>query len=290
MLHHILALLLAAQPAATPAAPQIPSLDTLDMTDHSVVLSVDDGYHSVYENVYPLLKEYGMTITLALIGNNIGEGRPSYRPSERFLNEAEVRELMDSCHIEIASHTLSHAFLTRLDSAAAWHEISASKRLLESLFATEVITFVYPYGDMNARVRRMVRRAGYRLARAVRPGRPNFWADPYRIPEIELRNYTRLADVEEYVQRHDVTVILLHRIVPRARVYTEWRKSDFAALLGWLHRRRVKIVTLGDLYRNWWREKVTQSLLDQLAAASRQRQDWLFEQVNVDATRTLHPR
>jgi peptidoglycan/xylan/chitin deacetylase (PgdA/CDA1 family) len=270
-------------PSAVPARPRP---DTFDLSDHTVVLSVDDGYHSVYENVYPLLKRYRMTMTLALITGCITEGRPSYRPSDRFLNEREIREMMDSCGIEIASHSVTHVRLTQFSNERVWHEVVDSKRALESLFGTEVITFVYPYGYMDGRVREIVRRAGYKLARKVGPGTPNLWVDPYRIPEVELRIQARLPEIIDRVRRNKTTVILLHRIVPLPRVFTEWSVTDFAALLDWMHRRQVRVVTLAELYREWWRER-----LDLLVEATRNSTPtWLFEDVDVDATRTPHSR
>lgn len=282
-----LVLLLLPAQLTRPALPVPPGLDTFDLSGHTVVLSVDDGYHSVYENVYPLLKRYRMTMTLALITNSIAEGKPSYSPSGRFLNEREIREMMDSCDIEIASHTLTHVRLTQVDDERAWQEIADSKRQLESLFGTEVITFVYPYGHMDGRVRNLVRRAGYKLARKVGPGTPNLWVEPYRIPEVELRMQARLPEIVSHIRRHRTTVLLLHRIVPTPKVFTEWSVADFQALLGWMYRCRVRVVTLAGLYREWWREKLNRALLEATVGSSSAR---LFEDVDIDATRTPHPR
>jgi len=282
----LMLLLLPAQ-LARPALLAPPVLDTLDLSDHTVVLSVDDGYHSVYANVYPLLRRYRMTMTLALITGCITEGRPSYSPSDRFLNESEVREMIDSCGIEVASHSATHRRLTEIGYDAAWKEIVDSKRQLESLFGTEVITFVYPYGRSDHRIRNMVRRAGYKLARKVGPGTPNLWVDPYRIPELELRIQAKLPMVMEHIRRHRTTVVLLHRIVPAPRVFTEWPLADFEALLDWLHRRRVRVVTLAGLYQDWWQEKLNRALLDAAGSSQSAR---LFEDVDVDATRTPHSR
>ena len=279
-------LLLPAQ-LTRPALPVPQSLDTFDLSGHTVVLSVDDGYHSVYENIYPLLKRYHMTMTLALITGCITEGKPSYRPADRFLNEREIREMMDSCSIEIASHTLTHAWLTRIDSASAWREISDSKRRLESLFGTEVITFAYPYGDMNGRIRNMVRRAGYKLGREVGGGTPNLWVEPYRIPEVELRIEARLPEIISHIRRNQTTVILLHRIVRSPRVFTEWSVDDFWALLDWMHRRQIRVVTLAELYREWWRERLDRALVEATRNSTPTR---LFEDVDIDATRTPHSR
>jgi peptidoglycan/xylan/chitin deacetylase (PgdA/CDA1 family) len=279
-------LLLPAQ-LTRPALSVLPGLDTFDLSDHTVVLSVDDGYHSVYENIYPLLKRYRMTMTLAIITGCIAEGKPSYHPSDRFLNEREIREMIDSCGIEIASHTLTHAWLTRIENARAWHEIADSKWQLESLFGTEVITFVYPYGDMNGRVRNMVRHAGYKLARKVGPGTPNLWVERYQIPEVELRIEARLPGIISHIRRNQTTVILLHRIVRSPRVFTEWSVDDFWALLDWMHRRQIRVVTLAELYREWWRDRLDRALVEATRNSTPIR---LFEDVDIDATRTPHSR
>jgi peptidoglycan/xylan/chitin deacetylase (PgdA/CDA1 family) len=284
----ILLLCLPAQ-VTRPALQPVESLDTFDLSDHTVVLTMDDGYHTVYENVYPLLKRYGMTATLGLVVGCVGTGTPSYRPKETFLNQAEVREMIDSCHVEIASHTLTHAWLTQLDSTSAWREIADSKKKLESLFGVEVVSLIYPYGSMNSRVAGMARAAGYKLARAVRPGTPDFWVERYRLPEVELRIEVPLARIIRYVRNHRTTIILMHRIVRNPKVFTEWSLADFAALLGWMYTRQVRVVTLSDLYRDWWRDKLAKTLLETTNGPDK-REVRLFQDVHVDATSTPHSR
>jgi len=282
----LLTLLLPAQ-LTRPVPPVPPGLDTFDLSDHTVVLSVDDGYHSVYENIYPLLKRYRMTMTLALYTASIADGRPSYLPSDGFLNKREIREMIDSCDIEIASHSVTHARLTEVDDASAWREIVDSRRQLESLFGSEVITFVYPYGRSDGRIRNMVRRAGYKLARKVGPGTPNLWVDPYRIPEVELRVQARLSDIISYIRWHRTTVLLLHRIVPVPEKFTQWSVADFSALLDWLHRRHIRVATLAGLYQDWWRARLNRALVE---STGRSNSTGLFEDVDIDATRTPHSR
>jgi len=257
------------------------------LAGHIVVLSVDDGYRSVYENVYPLLKRYRMTITLGVIADNVTGQSSGYRPGATFMTRTEIQEMIDSCDIEIASHTLSHPWLTRLPPEAAWREIRRSKLVLESLFNRPVITFIYPYGDMNKSIREMVRRAGYRLARAVRPGPINVWTDPYRIAEFELRRETSLEAAMAHIRSRRISVILLHRIVEQPKVFTEWPVADFARLLDWIHANGGTTATLGDLFYNYWRRELIHRMI---AADSAARRVPLLQQVDVDATRTPHPR
>lgn len=279
----LLLALLAILPAAAGSLPT----DGDSLAGHVVVLSVDDGYRSVYENVYPLLKRYGMTATLAVIADNVTGQSFGYRPRATFMNQSEIQEMIDSCDIEVASHTLSHPWLTRLSPDEAWREIRQSKLVLESLFNRPVVTFVYPYGDMNQTIRNMVRQAGYKLGRAVRPGPVDIWADPYRIPEFELRRETSLEAAKAHIRSRRLSVILLHRIVERPATFTEWSVADFARLLDWIHRNGGTTATLGDLHYEYWRRELIKRMI---AAREPLRPEPLFQQVDVDATVAPHPR
>lgn len=263
--------------------------DTLFLRGHTVVLSADDGHYSVYRNVYPLLRRYGMTMTLALIANTLKQNQTSYSTPGGTVSISEVREMIDSCGIEIASHSLSHPYLTRLDSSVAWDEIRLSKVVLESIFGAPVVVFVYPYGDMDARVRQFTRRAGYQLARAVRQGEIDFWNDRYRLPEFELRRYVSLEDVQNHIRRQRRSILLFHRIVENPSYFTEWSIADFSELLSWLNRHGARTTTLTGLYNDWWHEQIATRLADQPNAASRV-PDWLLKEVDVDATGTAHTR
>ncbi|MEO0073313.1 MAG: polysaccharide deacetylase family protein [candidate division WOR-3 bacterium] len=262
--------------------------DSLFLQKNTVVLSADDGHYSIYTNVYPLLRRYGMTITLALIANTLMPDASGYSATGSSVSIAQVREMLDSCGIEIASHTLSHPFLTRLDSSAAWSEIWRSKVILESIFDVPVITFVYPYGDMDVRIRHLVRQAGYRLARAVRHGEIDFWNDCYRLPEFELRREVSLEAVQDYIRKRRNSIILFHRIVERPAYFTEWPVDKFSELLDWLNRHGARTTTIAGLYNDWWRDQIATRLAE--ASSHSVLQGWLFKEVDVDATGTAHTR
>jgi len=90
--------------------------------------------------------------------------------TRNILAASEVKELL-GCGMEVGSHSLTHVFMTELDDAALEREATASRLFLEDLLGSPVTSFSYPYGDADARVRRAVARAGYRLACGTRRGR-----------------------------------------------------------------------------------------------------------------------
>jgi len=80
-----------------------------DLPERPILLTIDDGKLGVYKNAYPLLKEYSMTASLAVIGSRIDMAEINI--NERDMDPApyctwdEIGEMANSGAVEIISHT-----------------------------------------------------------------------------------------------------------------------------------------------------------------------------------------
>jgi biofilm PGA synthesis lipoprotein PgaB len=146
-----------------------------------VLLSFDDGYGSVYANAFPVLRDFHAPAVLALVGRwlepesglvDFGDQRV---PRERFLSWDQLREMLRSGLVEVASHSydLHHgiaanpqgnslpAATTRAWSPAHGYEsegayrarlvadLKANSDLLEHRLGVRPKVIVWPYGRYN---------------------------------------------------------------------------------------------------------------------------------------------
>src|SRR5262245_7192883 len=72
-----------------------------------------------------------------------------------------VYELRD---LDVCSHGIAHAHLTRLSDEELRRELVESKQQIEDELGRACPDFAYPYGDHDERVRAAVRAAGYERA------------------------------------------------------------------------------------------------------------------------------
>ena len=81
------------------------------LPEKPIILSIDDGKYGVYKNAYPLLKKYGMTAALSLIGYEIDNAtkNPEARVSSAapYCTWEEITEMAKSGAVEMISHTQS---------------------------------------------------------------------------------------------------------------------------------------------------------------------------------------
>ncbi|XOV89372.1 MAG: polysaccharide deacetylase family protein [Pseudomonadota bacterium] len=127
-----------------------------------VAITFDDAYINIYENAFPLLRDYGWPFTIFVATSPVGT-----QPNS-FLNWDQLRE-MKTHGATIANHSHSHThLLRRLDheSAADWRKriaadiTTAQTRLTAELGETPRY-LAYPYGEYNAAILDIVRDLGF---------------------------------------------------------------------------------------------------------------------------------
>lgn len=123
-----------------------------DKIDHqfSVAITIDDGNHSDYEIVYPVLKAHGMTATFFFLADRLD-----------FISREQVNEMIAD-GFSIGSHGISHIDLTKLNNAELKHELEQSKKVISEKTGQEVKYFSFPFGIYNNRTIEQSIKAGYR--------------------------------------------------------------------------------------------------------------------------------
>lgn len=172
----------------------------------SICLTFDDAYYDFYYYVFPLLKKYKLKVLLAVPVAYILENTdlvPSVRLSLKhheiyknyqafapFCTYVELREMVRSGLVEIASHSMNHVNL--MDKNVDLNEeIFGSKVLLEEKLGCRVDSFVLPYGKYNDEAVALAQEYyGYvfRIGNALNPSWEGIGGLVYRIKGDALKS------------------------------------------------------------------------------------------------------
>jgi peptidoglycan/xylan/chitin deacetylase (PgdA/CDA1 family) len=150
--------------------------------------SFDDAFRSA-ASVFPALERIGVPVQIFVCTRYARVGAPLTIPELAGDDPAELAtmtwdELRSHAErgIELGSHGVSHAHLTELGDGEVRRELVDSKRELEEELGRECPDFAYPYGEHDARVRDLVRAAGYERAYGLHDDR----RDPYALRRLDL--------------------------------------------------------------------------------------------------------
>src|SRR6266511_1672523 len=151
--------------------------------ERSIVITFDDGYHSVFEEAFPVLQTYGMSATVFLTVGERGSVKRSARlpPLEgrSMLCWDEIRD-MHQAGIDFGAHTLTHPDLTLLPRDQVAMEICDSKAIIQDMLGVPVSCFAYPFGRYNQSSYEIVRQH-FSCASSDKLGLISFGSDPYAL-------------------------------------------------------------------------------------------------------------
>jgi peptidoglycan/xylan/chitin deacetylase (PgdA/CDA1 family) len=154
--------------------------NTGDITGQSVAITADDGWRSVFTEMFPVIQRHAFPITLFINPPMIGRGGA-------FLTWPMVAEMRASGLVDIQAHTLSHPNFNEerrkrapADYAAfIRHEIADCRTTLEDKLSAKVDSIAWPFGIHAPELEAAAQDAGYTAAyalgsRPVTAEAPNF--------------------------------------------------------------------------------------------------------------------
>ena len=141
----------------------------INIPDPCVIITMDDGWLSVYTHAMPILREFGYPFSIYLYKNYINLGGQSQ--SLTYEQIAEIRKNGG----EIGSHSVSHADLHGKKETLSeadyqkWldSEFGDSKAFIKENVGVDPVVFAYPYGKYNQQVVDTLHAKGYEAGLTV---------------------------------------------------------------------------------------------------------------------------
>jgi len=131
--------------------------------ENKIALTFDDGYESVYQHAFPILRQLDIQATVfinpAFVGQfNTWDVNLGYLRF-RHMNWRQLQQLQ-SCGWEIGIHGFSHQDLSRLPESVVKKEIALALCVMNSRLQSECRVISFPFGNVNETVARVGREQG----------------------------------------------------------------------------------------------------------------------------------
>ena len=151
-----------------------------------VAITFDDGYHSVLWAA-TTLRALGFPAPFFVVPRFLDGVRSPAAYWERWehLRWDEAAALIAD-GFDIGAHSTTHPDLRRCDGEQLEEEVSGARALLQERLKTDIVSFSYPYGRHDRRVRSAVERAGYQLACTSRYGLNRASGGSYSVHRTEI--------------------------------------------------------------------------------------------------------
>jgi len=163
----------------------------------SVLITMDDGYRSVYEIAYPILKKYGYTATVFIYTSFVGV-------SKMAITWDQLSE-MQKDGFTIGSHTIYHSDLTQQKDEETdpeyvdrvKEELYGSKEIIDKKLGQDTYFLAYPFGHYDQQSIQMAKEAGHKMAMSVKRGGNPFFANPLTLKRDQVLE----KDMQSFISR-----------------------------------------------------------------------------------------
>jgi peptidoglycan/xylan/chitin deacetylase (PgdA/CDA1 family) len=168
------------------------------LPDRPVLITFDDGYEGVHTHALPSLAKHGFVSTLFV---STGWLRGAYDTGgglDAMLDWPQVRALAGQ-GMEIGGHSHTHPQLDQLDDADLELELLRCREIVTGELGRAPVSFAYPYGHSDRRVRQAVRAAGFAQSLAVGNALARRPQGPYALRRVTVRRSTDVTEFERIV-------------------------------------------------------------------------------------------
>ena len=143
-----------------------------------VLLTIDDGYQSFYENAWPILKESKIPFILFVSTREIGK--------KGYMNWQHIKELEKYDFVEIGNHSHSHDYLIDFKDIEVERDLKRSIDIFNEKLGKNSIFFSYPFGEYSSSLKNIVIELGYKYAFGQHSGVADYTKDFYELPRFPI--------------------------------------------------------------------------------------------------------
>ena len=143
-----------------------------------LLLTIDDGLSSFYENAWPILKKKRIPFILFVNTREVG--------SFNYMTWDQIIELDKADFVEIGNHSHSHEYLVDEDTEAIKEDISRSIEIFNEKLGKNSIFFSYPFGEYSLEYKKIIKELGFKFAFGQHSGVIDETKDLWELPRFPI--------------------------------------------------------------------------------------------------------
>ena len=121
-----------------------------------VLLTIDDGYQSFYNNAWPLLKKSNIPFILFVSTREVGK--------KGYMSWDNIKEIEKYDFVEIGNHSHTHEYLIDYTDAEIENDLKMSIDIFKENLGKNSIFFSYPFGEYSSSLKNIVIKLGFKYA------------------------------------------------------------------------------------------------------------------------------
>lgn len=185
-----------------------------NVPERIAVITMDDGYRSIWNNALSLLEEYDFPATIFVATEYVG--------GENFLTWEQISKLEEK-GFEIGNHSHSHSYFVNKPAGKIGDVFAADLKQSHELFRRHLgglpRVYAYPFGEYCPEMMKILKKHGYVAAAAQRSGVICGESNRYALPRFPMNLH--YADMEGFGEKIGMHAMQVVEVDPKTPVVTD---------------------------------------------------------------------
>ena len=143
-----------------------------------ILLTIDDGFLSFYENAWPILKTKKIPFILFVSTREIG--------AFNYMTWEQIKEISKEDFVEIGNHSHTHEYLADERSELIKEDIAKSISIFKKNLGKNSDFFSYPFGEYSNDFKNIIKSFGFKYAFGQHSGVMDESKDFYELPRYPI--------------------------------------------------------------------------------------------------------
>ena len=146
--------------------------------ERKVLITIDDGYQSFYDNAWPILKRDKIPFILFVSTREVGK--------KGYMSWDDIREIEKYDFVEIGNHSHTHDYLIDFVDQEIENDLKTSINIFKNEIGKNSAFFSYPFGEYSSSLKNIVIELGFKYAFGQHSGVVDYTKNLFEMPRFPI--------------------------------------------------------------------------------------------------------
>jgi len=212
--------------------------------EKKILLTIDDGFKSFYDNAWPILKEQEIPFILFVNTREVG--------TYGYMNWAQIKEISKEKFVHIGNHSFSHEYLVDTKDEEIIYDINRAMIDLKNNLGNNSPFFSYPFGEYSNNFKKIVKDFGFRYAFGQHSGVTDETKDFYELPRFPINE--AYGELKRFTTILKTIPLKFKSIIPEEKYITDVNNPPQIIVEFFEDLKNIKLLSCYSNEQNKWRK------------------------------------
>jgi len=209
-----------------------------------ILLTIDDGFLSFYQNAWPILKSNKTPFILFVSTREVG--------NYGYMSWEQIKELAKEDFVHIGNHSHTHEYLVDKTSEEISQDLKKSILIFEKELGYKSPFFSYPFGEYSVAFKKIVKNLNFIFAFGQHSGVVDKTKDPLELPRFPINE--KYGKIKRFKTLLNTLPLKYKNIVPEEKYINDQNNPPEVIIEFFDNIKNIKLINCYSNEENKWRK------------------------------------